>query len=248
MPTQTLGEITQEILSDMDGDEVNDISDTEESMQVARIVRGSYYEMVDLYDLPGKQHLFKLEATSSSTPTHMTLPDRTTNLNQVEYDKRDDVLTEPTKYAIIDRVDPEVFLERSRMLDADDSDVDTVTDPSGVDLNIKNDEHPTYWTSFDNETIVFNSYKSTVDSNLQKSKTRCWGTKDVEVTLDHNATIELESSLFRELVNRARSACFIRLKQTRDPSSEAMARRLETRLQRTKWRQNGKKDYPDFGR
>jgi len=42
----TLLEIVQDIMNDMDGDEVNAISDTIESQQVAQIVKTTYLEMM----------------------------------------------------------------------------------------------------------------------------------------------------------------------------------------------------------
>ena len=248
MPNKTLGSLVQDILSDMSADMVDDITDTEEAMQVARIVRSEFYAMVDEYDLPGKQSLFQIEATTTTTPTHMTIPERVTYVRQVEYDSRDDVLTEPVKYVKIEYVEPEEFLRRSSGLDGDDSSVDTITDPSGVSLKIINNQHPSFYTSFENDTLVLNSYKSTLDTNLQTSKTRCFGMQDVVLTLDNDSTIDLESQLFSELEARARMVCFVRLKQSRDPTSERTARKLAVRQQRTKYRQDGYQGYPGFGR
>jgi len=248
MPAQTLGDIVQEILSDMSSDQVDDITDTEEAMQVARIVRAEYYAMVDQYELPSKAALFQLDATSSATPTHMRMPTRNTYLEQLEYDARTD-LTATLQYAIINYVSPEEFIRRANMLDETTSTVDTVTDiSSGVTFNIRNDIAPTYYTSFDNAYIVMNSYDSNLESNLQQSRNRCWGTKDVELSLTNGATIDLDSQLFSQLVNRSRAICFARLKQTRDVTSERAARKLEVRAQRNKWRTAGDHDYPGYGR
>src|SRR5690606_2366783 len=126
----------------------------------------------------------------------------------------------------------EDYLKRSSSLDGSQANVETITDPSGVSIKVRNDVMPSYYTSFDNETIVFDSYLSSVDNNLQQSKTRCYGQQDRTLALSDSAEIDLEPQLFSELINRARAACFVRLKQTRDPISERAARKLEVRLQR----------------
>ena len=51
MPKLTLLDMTQDILSDIDSDEVNSISDTPDSLQVAGIIKSSFYDMIDIKEL-----------------------------------------------------------------------------------------------------------------------------------------------------------------------------------------------------
>lgn len=51
-------EYVQDILSSMDSDEVNSISDTVESMQVATILKNCYEELVANIELPEEYTLF----------------------------------------------------------------------------------------------------------------------------------------------------------------------------------------------
>ena len=55
----TLLEMTQDILSNMSSDEVNSISDTPESLQVATIIKQKYYDIVSRGDLP-EHNLYRL--------------------------------------------------------------------------------------------------------------------------------------------------------------------------------------------
>ena len=72
---QTLLEITQDILSIMDGDEVNSIFDTEESEQVAKIVRRTYNAMVSNSNwLHTRKGLVLISSGDNSKPTHISLP------------------------------------------------------------------------------------------------------------------------------------------------------------------------------
>ena len=46
MAKMTLLEITQDIMSDMDSDNVNSINDSVEALQVAQVVKTTYYNII----------------------------------------------------------------------------------------------------------------------------------------------------------------------------------------------------------
>ena len=82
----TLLDMTQNILSAMSSDEVNSISDTTESMQVAQIIKNKYYDIVSRGELPEHQELFQLDpATDGSTPVLMFVPDGVSKINSIRY-------------------------------------------------------------------------------------------------------------------------------------------------------------------
>ena len=71
----TLLEMTQLILSAMDSDEVNSISDTTESLQVANMARSVFYDMCVDMNFPCYETLLQLEASGDSAkPVLMTMP------------------------------------------------------------------------------------------------------------------------------------------------------------------------------
>lgn len=247
MSKKTLGQIVKQILSDADMDVVSDISETEEALQVARIVISTYEEMVTRFNLPVENRVFQLESAVVSTPTTMTIPSDITKVEIVNYDTKDGA-SDPYNYTQIPHMSPEDFLEMVNSRNSGDSTVDVSLLPSGAPILIRNDRHPSYWTSFDNETLVFDSYKSSLETNLQNSKTQCYGVSETTVSLTDDAEIALDPQLFSLLENKARATVFIRLKQTRDPSSEDAARRLEIKAQDGRWRQNGQWKYPGYGR
>lgn len=247
MSKKTLGELTKQILSDADMDIVSNISDTEEALQVARIVISTYEEMVSRYNLPIEKKVFRLTATTPSTPTTMVIPSNISKVETIAYDIREN-FADDQDYTLIEYVPPEEFLHRANALSESAAEVESTTLPNGVPLLIRNNQAPSYWTSFDNTNIVFNSYDSAVETNLQNSKTQCYGVSETVIPLDDDAEIFLDPQLFSLLENKARATVFIRLKQTRDPSSEDAARRLEVKAQDTKYRQDGKWRYPGYGR
>ena len=90
----TLLEMTQDILSDMDSDEVNSINDSVESLQVAQIIKTTYYNIIDGRDYDFLYELFQLDASgTSSRPTHMKLPENIIDLKYIKYNCKTQYIT-----------------------------------------------------------------------------------------------------------------------------------------------------------
>ena len=72
--------ICQEIASDMNSFGFNSIEDDIEGIQIATIVRSTFENMLDTRKWPHTRKRFKLDSTSSATPTTLKLP---INVNEV---------------------------------------------------------------------------------------------------------------------------------------------------------------------
>lgn len=247
MSNITLGNLTKQILSDIGYDTVSNISETEDSLQVARIVRSTYQEMIARFKLPVERALFQLDATGTATPTTLVLPSNIGRMDIFNYDKRES-FSDPIEYLEVEWCEPHVFLDRANKLSTVDSNVVATVLPSGVTIHITNDAHPSYWTSFDNKNIICNSYLATVDDNLQNSKCQCYGEVDNTVSLEDDAVIPLDNKLEPLLLNTARAKASQWLKQVRDTKSEDMQRRLENKATDEHDRQGGPWRYPGYGR
>ena len=82
----TLLQLTQDILSNMSSDEINSISDSAESLQVATIIKQKYYDIVSRGDLPEHNQLFQLNASLDPLkPTVMTVPDGVGHIEYIKY-------------------------------------------------------------------------------------------------------------------------------------------------------------------
>lgn len=82
----TLLDMTQNILSALGSDEVNSISDTTESMQVAQIIKNKYYDIVSRGELPEHEEFFQLDpALDSTQPVLMYIPDGVSKLEYLKY-------------------------------------------------------------------------------------------------------------------------------------------------------------------
>lgn len=86
MAELTVLQMTQSILSALDSDSVNSISDTVESMQVATIIQNKYYDILTRGSLPEQQVLFQFTpSVDILKPTLMFLPAGTGHVEWIKY-------------------------------------------------------------------------------------------------------------------------------------------------------------------
>jgi hypothetical protein len=247
MAKMTLLEVTQEILSDMTSDPVNSISDTVEAMQVATIVKRTFLNLVNDRIWPATGRLFRLTSSGDAArPTHMRIEEDVVEVHWVKYDTRDEA-TKPIGYTDILYKNPHDFLEWTMARDAGASNMATVIDYHGTPLIIQTDRAPTYYTSFDDEYLVFDSYDSDMDSTLQHSKTQVFGIVEPEWRMEDDFVPAMPAKYFPYLVNEAKSTAFIKIKEVFSQKDEQNAQRQKGWLGQNK-RRLGYDGRPDFGR
>lgn len=248
MAKLTLLDMVQDILSEMKSDNVNSISDTEEAELVARIIRNTYFDLVNLRTWPNTGSLFKLTpSTDPARPTHMRIEDDVSEIEWVKYDVRRQA-SDPIRYRDIEYKRPGDFLEYVMARDASKPNVTTVIDYHGVPLLIVNDGEPTYWTSFDDKNLVFDSYNAAVDSTLQNSKTQVFGYKEPVFTMADSFVPDLPSKAFPLLLAESKSAAMLAVKEVFSQKAEQSATRHRAWLSRNRRRATKGIGYPDYGR
>lgn len=226
----TLKEMVDLILNSMDSDSVNSISDTVESLDVANTIKSCYYDLATDLNLPEHNKFYELNASGDNAlPCLMTLPNNALTLHSLKYDKRadGDLLAD---YQYLDRLELEDFMIRQSALRDYTTDVDEMSFTSNGEtfqVMIWTDRHPTYYTTFDDHTLLFDAYDSDIDTTLQKSKTMALGGIYPAFTLDDDFVPELDPTQFSLLINHAKVRCFNEKKQM--VNSEALK---ETRRQR----------------
>ena len=240
---RTLLQIVQNILSDMDSEDVNSISDSIEAEQIASVVRDVYYNMVSTRMIPEHQELIKLVSLSnSSRPTHFQVPDSVKRIDFIRYNVS---TTSDTEFKEIQYIEPLLFLT----LHQDGTNVDTVYDVNGnTPLLIRNDQMPTYYTSFDDLHIVMDSYKSDTDQILAENKTQALGHKIPTFTISDNFTPDLDEVLFPYLLAESKSTCFSLFKSGVDQKIEQAARRQKSYMQSDMYRVKKENKRPYYGR
>lgn len=248
MSKLSLIDMTQDILSDMGDDEVNSISDTIESLQVAQIIKSTYFEIIDGNNWAHLKKLLALTASSDSErPTHMRLPDNVKELEWVEYDKQR-LGDARSYYDKVDYVTPDEFLLRMSRLNTTSDNVRTILDYSGVKLFVRKDKQPEYWTSFDDDYIVFDSYQSNVETTVQSVNTRCSAYVTPTFQMVDSFIPDLPSEMFSALLAEAKSTAMFRLKDIVDKKAEQQSDRQMDWAKRKGWRAAGGIRLPSYAR
>lgn len=248
MAKKTLLEIVQETLSDMVSDEVNDIDDTVESQTVTSIVRSVFESMIANRNWPHTKNLVQLESLSDvNRPTYFKMPERLKELVSVSYDVRKNV-SDSTQYREIKYKDPESFLRYVSNRDENRDNVISITDFSGVKIMIFNDKAPEFWTSFDDEHLVFDAFDSNLDTTLKKSKTACTAYVIPLFVRSNEAIPNLPAEAFPALIAEVKSTAFYDLKQMANEKEEKRSILQQRWLSRKAWRAHGGVDYPNYGR
>ena len=242
-------EMVQGILSDMDSDEINAIGDTVESEQVAWVIEQTYRNLSGTTAMPEHQELIQLEALSDiARPNYLKLPKDVDKIDSIRYDTHKFGETRQ-RYRDVTYIDPNGFLDRVLLRDNTTTNTVTVLDFSGVPLLIRSDRRPRFWTSFDDEHIIFDSFDIEVDTTIQESKTVAWGKRRPAFNRHDNDFIpDIDADYFPLFYSEAKLLCFDQFKQTSPAIVAGTAREQKTKMQNDKHRFNIQTATPDYGR
>ena len=248
----TLLEIVQNILSDMDSDNVNSIDDTVESQQVALIVKDCFMNLTSNRNWHDQQTLFQLKSLADVTrPNYMAAPEGLKELITFRYNCKKRKGQEEQlrdEWREVKYMEPDKFLRYTSHRNSTDEHVVTIQDFSGSYLLIRNDKHPTFWTTFDDEYIVCDSWDGELDDTLHADKTQCMGYIFKKFEMDNDYYPDIPEEAYPALVQAAKSQAFLVLKQMENPKAEAEAQRQQSWLARKNWKLHGVIKYPDYGR
>jgi hypothetical protein len=256
MPLMTVKEMVEDILNDMDSDPLftvsggEDITATEESRQVVQILKTTYFNIID--GRPGGwSHLyntFQLTATGASTPTTMTIPTNVMNFDYIKYDIQQAGDTKD-KFREITYISPKEFLNITDGRDSSATEITQVTASSGILINVYNDRAPQYWTSPDDQTVIFDAHDAAVDAtNLLAAKTQCYGQIYPTFTETDDFVPDLPTDAFSYYLAEAKSMCFLNIKQAGNPKVEAQAVTQRRRMSQEAFKINRGIKYANFGR
>lgn len=242
----TLLELVQSILSDMDSEAVNSISDSVEAQQVASVIEDTYYNIISNRDIPELKRIINLTSLSDSTrPTHFKYPDNVKQLEEIRYNIAP---SGSVTYSVVPYIDPLEFIARQ----STDEDATAIIQVPDVDTSavflIRNDTMPTYYTSFDDEHIVFNAYDASVETIMQASKTMAYGTVYPTFSMTDTFEPHLDDNMMPYLLAESKSVCFSLFKSGSDAKVEQAARRLKSYVQNDMYRTKQANKRPHYGR
>jgi len=244
----TLLEMTQDILNDIDGDFVNSIADTEESLQVATICRSTFFELFNLKKWPHSKKLGKLQGLSDNNyPTYFKLPENLYHLESLRYDRSrandTRILMEPILYK-----EPEEFLRLVNNYNVQSDNVTLYETLEGVKLKLYTDRPPQYYTTFDDEYIVLDAFDSAVEDTLQPDNSQAIYFFIPEFRLNDDFIPDLPMESFPYFLAEAKSTASLKVRQVEDAKAEQQAQRQSTRASQRSRRAASGTRYPDYGR
>jgi len=227
----TLLQVVQSILSDMDSENVNSISDTTEALQIASVVEDTYFNIIAARDIPEHNKLIALVSLSDNArPTHFTYPARTKELIRLDYN----IGTASSQdYREIVYVSPLEFIDRMS-----ETDLKVTTVDQSMELFVGNDTDPSYYTSFNDNHIIMNSYDVSVEAHLAANKTRAFCSIYPTFSQTDSFAIDLDQTLMPLLLAEAKSTCMSLFKGGSDPKVEQSARRLKSYVQNDQYKSN----------
>lgn len=226
--SMNLLKMTQLILSAMDSEEIDSIGDTTESLQVVDAIESTYNHLISTIDFPDMWDFFELETVNDVTrPTLMRLPENVVKLEWVQYDASEDG---QTTRDLIDLypMERKHFLDRMNTLDTADADVYQYSLQVGTgtfDIRGKNDAFPSYYTTNNDRTIIFDNYRADLNQTLVSNKTFCYGMLFPVFIREDTFVPDLEPRHFTLLFNEAKSQCFAELKQVQNVKADERARK-----------------------
>ena len=222
-------QVVQSILSDMDSEDVNTISDTVEAQQVASVVEDTYFNIIAARDIPEHNKLIPLVSLANNAkPTHFTYPARTKQLMRVDYNIG---TASAPDYREIVYVEPLVFIDRM-----DETAKKVTTVDQSVELFVATDKDPSYYTSFNDNHIIMDAYDVSVEANLASNKTRAFCAIYPTFSQTDSFAIDLDQTLMPLLLAEAKSACMSLFKGGSDPKVEQAARRLKSYVQNDQYK------------
>ena len=244
---QTLLELVQAVLNATDGDEVNSISETTESLQISLDIKDVYYDLIGRKDWQFLRKLTTLTSVSdSSLPTHLLI-ENTSKMDFLLYNKKklgsSRNYFQPIKYKY-----PDDFLLLVNQRDNTQTNYDEIIDVDGAKFTIRNDVNPTYFTSFDDKYIVMDAYDSDLESTLQGSNTQTALFITPDWTVDDSFIPELPAEMFPLLLSECKTYVQARKSGVLMKKTEQTSMRHQRHLSQTHGVVQGGVRYPDYGR
>jgi hypothetical protein len=175
----------------------------------------------------------------------MTIPAEASRIDYIAYSKQQ-VATENIIFRRVEYMYPDDFLHYTSSRNTENSNVETIDD--GVVFYVFNDTPPKYYTSFDDVTVVFDSYVSDLGDTLTSANSQvvyyrepAWSAVDAFIP-------DLPSEAFPMLYAESKSVCFIDLKQMPNQKAEQQATRQNFAMAQRSHAIKGGVRYRNYGR
>lgn len=235
----SLLDVVQAVLSSMDSDEVNSISDTTEALQVVDIAKTTYIDIASLGELPRDQAPFQLVASGDPTkPVTMTIP---SNVDEIVWLKYNYATTAQPQvsYQPLRPMPFGEFINMVTTLDPTETDITTYTytvNSNPFTLYCRNNIPPVYYTTADDNTILFDGYDQTMGSTLIGSSTFGWGQSVFAWQSVDSFSPPLDDKQMQRWLHETKSLAFAELKQSQHVLAAKSARDIKINQQSSKYK------------
>lgn len=229
--SRTLLYTVQRVLEKLNLDPVNSINDTEDALLISREAESTFYDMMTRGEWEEKADLIEVNSVSDlNNPTALELGAEVRNIKSLRYD----VTTVDDDNKLLRKIqwlEPEEFLEKSYRLNTSETNV-TEVQYNDIPLLIRNDEMPNYYTSFDNKTLILNSYDAVTEDTLIGTKSVCYGVTIPNWVESNTFVIPVQDNLYPLYLSMLASACSIYMNTQVNQEDERRQARGISRMRR----------------
>jgi len=220
----------------MDSDEVDSINDNVESIQVARKVENVYWDLISRLKLPEKTTLYELQSPNDiDVPVVLYRPEFATTLDWLKYDKAEDNGT--AHYEDLIFLSLQDFMKVVYSLDRESDETgsyELILGTQTFTFYYKNNAFPRYYTCVDDRTLLFDAFRSDIDTTLVSNKTMAYGNTLPTFSQEDTFVPDLDAEQFALLYQEAKKACFVDMKQQDNGDAVQRSRKQWIRSQITK--------------
>lgn len=225
MPKRTLLQIVKKMAQKTGSDEVTTLS--EDSIEIQDMVDCALEVLEDIIYRNDweflKDQLAQLEAGSNAI--ELSIPDNVRKIQTLRYRYEDAGVQ--NCFRTLRYMYPDEFMKRLQNNKPTDADTTTVT-INGVELYPKTNRHPRYWTSFDEQNVVLDSYDSTQNpTGVDATDSAIIATLYLDFTgSDADSWVApIPESLFTLWEQEAVAEAFVQFRQTENSRAERRSRR-----------------------
>ena len=231
--SKTLLRVVQDYLTYVDGFQVDSIFDSEESVQAAQIAEHVFNTVVDKNR--DQMHMTVVRSLDASAdgdlPCVMSIPSEIRRIHDSEvwYNTHK---TGGVQWSRVKVIDPKEFLVLVSGVNTEQANTE-IMEVNGVPFVIMNNRAPLYCTTFDDKTLVFDSYDSSVDTTLQESKTKVVATQAPVFLIQDDFLIPLPDRMLSGYTDVVINECAVALRGVGNPTVSRRVNQFLAKMQQT---------------
>lgn len=229
MAKMTNLEMVQNILSSMDADNVNSISDTEEANQVEIVLKEVYENIISRRQWDFLRKTRQLENVGDLTrPNKMKIPETVTRVTCFRW-KTNDPDTGLLRWKELKYLHPCDFIAHTQGRDVqrllEEERLLEVFNDDNVDIPMILDKEPEYWTSFDDAFIYIDNFILEVDETATSGRTSVTVVQQQLFTAGDTEVQFMPVEMFPLFLAESKSTCWLNFKGAANQKAEQVASR-----------------------